>query len=150
MSSGTRPGRVATPWHLWVVAGFFLLLYAIGAYDYVQVLLENDSYFDAQGYGPEQVEYFTDYPRLPLFFWTANVASGLAVVVLLVLRSRWAVLAAATATQAQVYLQIITFGFMDRWNVLGVRLAVTDIVVLLLTAAVWLYGRRMRRANVLT
>lgn len=145
-----RPVRAAAPWHLWVVGAIFLVLYAIGAYDYLQVQAQSDAYFQDQGYGPAQVAYFADYPLVPMVFWTVNVAGGLAAVVLLVVRSRWAVLAAAIAALSQFCLQIITFGFMDRWSILGPRLSLTDIGVMVLTFGLWLYGHRLRRRNVLS
>jgi lipid-A-disaccharide synthase-like uncharacterized protein len=145
-----RPARAATPWHLWVVGAVFLLLYAIGAYDYVQVQAQSEVYYQDQGYGPAQIAYFADYPFVPMAFWTINIVGGLATVVLLALRSRWSVLAAATAVLSQVCLQIITFGFMDRWSILGSRLALTDIGVMVLTFGLWIYCRHMHRQNVLS
>lgn len=133
-----------------MVAAIFLFLYVIGAYDYVQVQATSDSYYQAQGYGPAQIEYFTDYPLVPMVFWTINIVGGLAAVALLALRSRWSVHAAAIAALSQACLQIITFGFMDRWSILGPRLSLTDIAVMVLTFGLWLYCRRLRRNNVLT
>lgn len=121
-----RPVRAATPWHLWAVAAVLLFLYAIGAYDYLQVQVQSGAYYQDQGYGPAQIGYFTDYPFVPLVLWTINIVGGLAAVFLLALRSRWAVLAASTAALSQLCLQIITFGFMDRWSILGPRLALTE------------------------
>lgn len=142
--------RAAAPWHLWVVAAFFLFVYAIGAYDYVQVQARSDSYYAAQGYGPAQIEYFTDYSFVPLALWTVNIVSGLAAVILLVLRSRWATVTAAAAAVSVLVLQVITFGFMDRWNILGPRLSIVDIGVLVLTCGLWLYCHCLRGKNVLT
>lgn len=144
-----RTARAATPWHLWVVGAVFLLLYAIGAYDYLQVQAQSEAYYQDQGYGPAQIAYFADYPFVPMVFWTVNIAGGLAAVVLLALRSRWSVLAAASAAVSQLCLQIITFGFMDRWSILGPRLALTDIGVMVLTFGLWLYCYQLRRRNVL-
>ncbi|TDE08442.1 hypothetical protein [Jiangella asiatica] len=62
-----RPSaRAATPRHLWLAGLIFLGVYAIGAYDYVQVQVRSESYFEAQDYGPEQIHYFVDYPVAPL------------------------------------------------------------------------------------
>lgn len=146
----TRRARTAAPWHLWAVGAIFLLLYAIGAYDYLQVQADSAAYYQDQSYGPAQIQYFADYPFVPMVFWTLNIVGGLAAVLLLALRSRWSVLAASVAALSQLCLQIITFGFMDRWSILGPRLSLTDIVVMLLTFGLWLYCHRLRRQNVLT
>ncbi|TCP99840.1 hypothetical protein EDD79_103228 [Serpentinicella alkaliphila] len=58
------------------------------------MLSHNEAYYNSQGYGLDVFEYFTDYPILPLVFWTINVGSGLIAPVLLLFRSRWAVLVA--------------------------------------------------------
>ena len=76
-------------------------MYGIGAYDYVQTRRHDAGYFHYQGYGPVQIEYFSQYPVAPLVFWTVNIVSGLAAVVLLLLRSRWAV-GVAAVTEALV------------------------------------------------
>ncbi|GAB4587303.1 hypothetical protein [Nocardia sp. IFM 10818] len=149
-STGLDPAtRAATPWHRWPIGLFFLLLNAIGAYDYVETHTRNADYFARQGYGPDQIAYFTDYPMVPLVFWTINIAAGLAAAVLLLLRSRSAVPAAATATISQLCLQAVSFGFMDRWSILGARLGLFDIGVLALTAVLWWYCAAMRRKGVL-
>lgn len=149
VSDSSTSARTAAPWHVWVVGVLLLGLYAIGAYDYVLTRTRSADYFASQGYRQAQVDYFVDYPVVPLVFWTVNIASGLAAAALLLARSRWAVAATATAAVSQSCLQIITFGFMDRWDILGVRLSIQDIVVLLLTFLVWLYSSRQRRRNVL-
>lgn len=144
-----RTARAATPWHLWVVGVVFLFLYAVGAYDYMKVLAQDDGYYHDMGYGPAQIEYFTDYPFVPMVFWTANIVAGLAAVILLALRSRWSVLAASIAALSQLSLQLITFGFMDRWTILGPRLSLIDIGIMVLTFGLWLYCHHLRRRNVL-
>lgn len=141
--------RIATPWHLWVAGALFLFLYAIGAYDYVQSQTQNASYFESQGYGPAQIEYFTDYPVVPLVFWTLNIVAGLAAALALLLRSRWSVVAASISAISILCLDVITFGFMDRWSILGPRLSAFDIGILVLTFALWFYSHRMRRNGVL-
>lgn len=146
VSSEPLSNRTATPWHLWPIAVIFLALYGIGAYDFVQTQLGSADYFAAQGYGPAQIAYFTDYPLVPLVFWTVNIVAGLAGGVLLLLRARWSAPVIATAAFAQLCLQVITFGFLDRWAILGPRLSIPDIAVLLITFAVWCYARRLRGA----
>ncbi|WP_157555359.1 hypothetical protein [Nocardia crassostreae] len=148
-SANARPVRTAAPWHLWPIGVFFLLLNAIGAYDYIETHTHDADYFARQGYGPDQIAYFTDYPPVPLAFWTINIAAGLATAALLLFRSRRALPAAATATISQLCLQAVSFGFMDRWSILGARLGLFDSGVLVLTAALWWYCQAMRNRGAL-
>ncbi|MCP2317127.1 hypothetical protein APR12_002467 [Nocardia amikacinitolerans] len=140
----TAPGtRHSAPWHLWVVGTLFVLLNLGGVYDYVMALSENADYFRSQNYNGEQIQYFTDYPVLPAIFWTIGVWGGLLAAILLFLRTRWALLAALAGLLGQVILDILTFGFRDRWQVLGPRLALFDLGVLLLTAGFVIYCRTL-------
>lgn len=134
---------------MWIVGALFGAIYTIGANDYIKTRAQDAEYFATQGYGPEQIEYFTDYPVVPLVFWTINIVAGLAATALLLARSRRATGSAATATAAQLILQVITFGFMDRWDILGPRYSITDICILLLTALFWHYCRHLNRKKVL-
>lgn len=132
-----------TPWHLWLVAVFFILLSVAGAYDYLMLLDLNEAYFDAQNWGNSQITYFTDYPLLPRIFWTINIGSGLVAPTLLLLRSRWAEWLALIYVASQVCLLLITFGFMNRWNMLGPQMATFDILITLMMFGLYLYCRRM-------
>ncbi|MFI6866600.1 hypothetical protein [Nocardia sp. NPDC050406] len=141
--------RRSTPRHVWVVGVVFILLTLGGVYDYVMALSENAEYFRAQNYDSEQVQYFTDYPLLPTVFWTIGVWGGLLAAVLLLLRNRWALPVAAAGLAGQVVLNILTFGFRDRWQMLGPRLALFDLGVLLLTAGFVFYCRRLKTRGIL-
>lgn len=145
--SGQRR-RAATPWHLWMVAIVFLAVYAIGARDYVLSLTLDEAYFDAQGYGPAQVAYFTDYPIVPAIFWTFNVAGGIVAALLLLFRSSWAAPVALVSAASQLVLSLLTFGFRNRWEVFGPWLSLFDIAVMVLTFAFWLYCRAIRARGV--
>lgn len=138
-----------TPWHLWVVAVFFILLYAVGVYDYLMALGLNEAYFSAQNYGAAHIAYFTDYPLLPRIFWTIGIASGLVAPILLLLRTRWVVWFALISAASQISLALITFGFMNRWDVFGPQLSIFDILVILITFGLYLYCRRMSARGVL-
>ncbi|MEO3871318.1 hypothetical protein ABGB18_21100 [Nonomuraea sp. B12E4] len=115
----TKQRRAARPWHLWVAGLVLLALYLVGARDYVLTRTLNKGYFAEQGYGPAQIAYFTDYPAIPAIFWTINIAAGLTAALMLLFRSRWATLVALIAAVSQLFLLAITFGFMDRWAILG-------------------------------
>jgi hypothetical protein len=143
-ATNTRPS-----WHLWVVGLFFALLYGAGAYDYVMTHRHDADYFASQNYGDAQIAYFTDYPLVPDVFWTIAVWGALTASMLLLLRRRWAIPVALVALIAQVCLDVVTFAFMDRWQILGTRLALFDGGVLLLTLGLLLYCRAMAARDVL-
>lgn len=141
--------RISPPWHLWFVSLFYVLLNAVGVYDYVMTLGKNAAYFSSQNYGDTQIAYFTDYPLLPAIFWTIAVSSALAASILLLFRTRWAILVVVIAVVSQLCLDIVTFGFLNRWHVFGTRQSLFDIVILLLMIGLFLYSRSMSVRGVL-
>ncbi len=138
-----------TPWHLWFVALFFLLLNIFGLYDYIMVLDLNEAYFKSQNFGSPIITYFTYYPLLPRIFWTIGVTSGVITPILILMRTRWAVWLAFVCVISLGCLHIITFGFMNRWNVFGPWLSLFDTSIFLLTVGLYLYCRRMSARGVL-
>lgn len=141
--------RTHAAWHLWVFGVVMLVLYLIGARDYVLTHMQSEEYFADLGYGQAQIDYFTDYPVPLAIVWAINLVTGLAAAVLLLLRLRWATGLALSAAVSQLILMLVTFGFMNRWEILGPRLSIVDVGVWVLTAGLWLYCRAMRRRRVL-
>ncbi len=86
---------------------------------------------------------------MPLVFWTLNVFSGLMAPILLHIRSRWAVQVALVSSVSILALELITFAFMDRWNILGPWISLFDIGILILTFGLFFYCRVMTRRGVL-
>ena len=117
------------PWHLWLVGGFAVVFNSIGAFDYLMTRRHNAAYFEQLGYDAAQIAYFEHYPVLPTIFWTVGVFGAVAASVLLLFRSRYTVPVALVALGAQAGLDIISFGFMDRLIVRGVRQSLFDILV---------------------
>ncbi|WP_245649659.1 hypothetical protein [Nocardia shimofusensis] len=136
--------RSTTPWHLWGVGIASVFFYGVGAYDHTMALSENSAYFRAQNYDSEQIQYFTDYPLLPAVFWTVGVWSALLAAILLLLRNRWAVSASIAGLLGLLILDVLTFGFRDRWQTLGPQLALFDLGVLALTTGFAVYCRAMK------
>jgi hypothetical protein len=137
------------PWHFWVVGPFYVLLYGAGAYDYAMTHRRDAAYFTSQDYDDAQIAYFSDYPLVPDVFWTVAVWGALCAAALLLFRSRWAIPVVLVALTSQVCLDVITFAFMDRWQILGPRLAVFDGGVLLLTVGLLFYCRAMAARDLL-
>ncbi|KAF0209544.1 MAG: hypothetical protein Q8S43_02620 [Actinomycetota bacterium] len=146
------PHRVGTkaPWHLWLVGGFAAVFNGIGAYDYVMTRSHDAVYFEQLGYGAAKIAYFEHYPALPAVFWTVGVFGAVAASALVLFRSRHAVPVALVALCAQAGLDIISFGFMDRLSVFGVRQSLFDVLVPLgLAAVLFGYALMMSRRGVL-
>lgn len=137
------------PWHLWVVGVFFVVLHVGGVYDQIMLLSQNAGYFQQQGFGDAQIAYFTNYPLLRALIWIVAIWGGLAASILLLLRTRFTYPVALTALVAQVILIIVTFGFLNRWQMFGPRFSLFDFTILFLTAGLVLYCRTMFLRGVL-
>ena len=142
--------EVKAPWHLWLVGGFLAIFNSIGAFDYLITTRHDAAYFEQMGYGVAQIAYFEQYPVLPAVFWTVGVIGAVAASVLLLFRSRYTVPVALIALCAQAGLDVISFGFMDRLRVFGMRQSAFDILVPLgLAAVLYWYAVAMSRRGVL-
>jgi hypothetical protein len=127
-------------WHLLFLSGLFLFLYGIAVYDYIMTVTHNPEYFEYLQYNQASIDYFTNYPLLPLVFWTINVFTGLQTAVLMLMRKAIAFYASFVTFVAMLLLDVITFGFRDRWNVIGARASSIDILMLLLTFGLCIYN----------
>ncbi len=87
---GVRP---ATPWHLWVVGIVATIWNSGGALDYTMTQTGNESYMS--GFTPEQLDYFYAFPAWADGVWALGVWGALVGSLLLLLRSRHAVIAFA-------------------------------------------------------
>jgi len=127
-------------WHLLFISGLFLFLYGIAAYDYMMTVAHNQEYFQYLQYDQTVIDYFTNYPLLPLVFWTINVFIGLLTPVLMLLRKAIAFYTSIVTFAAMLLLDIITFGFRNRWNVIGARASSIDLLMLILTLGLCIYN----------
>ncbi|MBI5962723.1 MAG: hypothetical protein HY863_04555 [Chloroflexi bacterium] len=141
----TQVHRIKAPWHLWFIGLFFLFLYSMGAYDYFMMLGHNAAYYESKNYGEEVYTYFTNYPLLPLIFWTINIFSSLVASVLLLLRRHWVVYVSLVSAISIAILEFLTFAFRDRWNILGPWIAIFDISIMLMTFGFFFYCRNLAK-----
>lgn len=84
----TVSGR--TPMHLWIVGILAFLWSCFGCYDYLMTNLKNQTYLSQ--FTPDQIAYFDSLPSWLTAFWAIGVWGGLAGAILLLMRSRHAVL----------------------------------------------------------
>lgn len=129
---------------IWVISIFFLFISGVGAYDYIMTLSQNAEYFDSLGYGPSQIAYFTNYPLPLTFLWTFAVWGMVAGALLLPFQPRWSAYALLSSAIGQILLGFVTFTLRNRWEVIGARLSIQDLVVMLLTVIaallIWRYS----------
>ncbi|QTD56574.1 hypothetical protein [Parasphingorhabdus cellanae] len=90
IESGHRP---ATPWHLWVVGIVATIWNFGGALDYTMTQTRNESYMS--GFTPEQLDYFYAFPAWADAVWALGVWGALIGSLLILFRSRHAIVAFA-------------------------------------------------------
>jgi hypothetical protein len=127
-------------WHLLLIVALFLSLYGIAVYDYIMTVSHNQGYFEYLRYNQAVIDYFTNYPLVLLIFWTINVFGGIVTLLLMLMRKEIAFYFSAATFVSMFLLDFITFGFRNRWNVIGARASATDIFMLILTLGLCIYN----------
>lgn len=89
--------KPATPAHLWIVGVLSLLWNLFGCYDYLMSELSPASYYASMGMSPESSAYMAELPAWLIAFWALGVWGSFVGSLLLLARSRRAVLAFAVS-----------------------------------------------------
>ena len=143
--SGTRPGRVYTPWHLWLAGVLTLLFNAMGIISYLTTKL---GWLAEMGMTPSQIAFMETYPAWATTVWAMGVWGAFAGSVLVLLRSRWAVAAMLVALVGLIGVTLAeSFVFdvpADIRTPLGLKAAIWGVTLFLLV-----YSRGMTKAGVL-
>lgn len=110
-AKGAVAGPVKAPWHLWAVGVVSLLWNMFGATDYTMSQLRNEAYLGsaAQSMGitaAEMIAYIDSLSTWQHGFWALGVWGALAGSILLLWRSRHAVLAFAASLTGLAVTQI--------------------------------------------
>lgn len=140
---------MTTPWHLWVIGLAALLFNAGGAFDYVMTQTRNAVYM-AQ-FSAEELAFFDAFPPWIDAFWATAVWGAVLGAVLLLLRSRHAVVAFGVAVLAMA----VTFGhnfFVSdppMHRVVGVEAVWVSLTIVALSFVWLLYAAAMVRRGVL-
>jgi hypothetical protein len=132
--------NVRYSWHLLLIIALFLFLYGIAVYDYIMTVSHNQGYFEYLRYNQAVIDYFTNYPLVLLIFWTINVFGGIVTLLLMLMRKEIAFYFSAATFVSMFLLDFITFGFRNRWNVIGAKASATDIFMLILTLGLCIYN----------
>ena len=89
MNTSIATANVNTPWHLWLAGILALLWNCAGAFDYLMTQTRNPSYLSS--FTPEQLTYYSSFPKWVVATWALSVWGGVVGSVLLLLRRRLAV-----------------------------------------------------------
>lgn len=137
-----------TPMHLWIVGILALLWNAFGCYDYVMTMTGDAAYlanFDA-----DMIAYWESLPAWTTAMWALGVWGGLAGAVLLLARSRHAVLAFAIS----LFGAVVGLGYqmfmteMPESMTAGAMAFIPWVIILIAAFQLW-YSRMVAQKGVL-
>ncbi|HNE06334.1 MAG TPA: hypothetical protein PLT08_17540 [Anaerolineales bacterium] len=132
--------KVRYSWHLLLIVAVFLFLYGIAVYDYIMTVSHNQTYFEYLHYNQAVINYFENYPLLPFVFWTTNVFCGMVTLLLMLMKKEIAFYLSLITFVSMFLLDFITFGFLNRWNVIGAKASTIDVLMLVLTLGLCVYN----------
>ena len=132
--------NVRYSWHLLLIAAVFLFLYGIAVYDYIMTVSHNQTYFEYLRYNQVVIDYFENYPLVPFVFWTINVFGGVVTLLLMLMKKEIAFYLSLVTFVSMLLLDFATFGFLNRWNVIGAKASTIDILMLILTLGLCIYN----------
>lgn len=138
-------GYSSTPIHLWIVGVVSLLWNAFGAYDFLMTNIRNPAHL-AQ-FSPEMIQQIDAFPAWTIVAWGCGTWGGLAGSLLLLFRSRFAVHAFAVSLAG---LALVT-GYQVAAGIYGVTggMAVMNLVIWAVAAALLVYAAKMRKRRIL-
>ena len=137
-------GAAEVPWHLWLIGGLSLLFNAMGVISYTMTKL--DMLAEA-GMTADQIAFMNAYPAWASAFWALGVWGAFAGSVLLLLRSRFAVVAMVVATIGLVGTTVYNYALIE--VPAAMEAPALDIAIWAVTLSLLLYVRRMAAAGVL-
>ena len=137
-------GAAEVPWHLWLLGGLSLLFNAMGVISYTMTKL--DMLAEA-GMTADQIAFMNAYPAWASAFWALGVWGAFAGSVLLLLRSRFAVVAMVVATIGLVGTTVYNYALIE--VPAAMEAPALDIAIWAVTLSLLLYVRRMAAAGVL-
>ena len=141
--------RGRAPMHLWITGAVALLWNGFGCYDYLMTRMRNTEYLGEMSTDPNALLAWVDaFPIWAQFGWGLGVWGGLLGAILLLARSRWAVLALGLSLVGAV----LGLGYqaLAAPPMPGVDSAMATVMpYMIIGAALLLYARAMLRKGVL-
>ena len=150
MENATEQEAIRTPIHLWVVGVVAVLWNAIGVVDYVMMRTHNMHYLEAAmptGDARATLAYMDAMPLLASCGWALGVWGAIAGSLLLLARSRYAVIAYAVSLVGAVV--SFAFQFTGPPRPASMSSPVLPIIITVIAMALLLYARWMRSRGVL-
>ena len=145
--------RGRAPLHLWIVGALALIWNGFGCYDYLMTRMRNTDYLAEMmpTADPNAVLAWVDaFPIWAQFGWGLGVWGGLLGAILLLARSRWAVLAMGLSLLGAVLgLGYQALAAPPMPGVEGAMATVMPYVIIGVALALFLYARAMRAKGVL-
>ena len=135
------------PWHLWVIGILALLWNAGGAFDYVMTQTKNADYLAQMT--PEQLAIFENFPAWAVAVWAIAVWFSVLGAILLLLRSRHAVLVFFIALVALVISTLRSIFISNIAEIMGPTALIFSAVIFVVGVLLWLYARTMAQRGVL-
>lgn len=134
----------SAPAHLWIVGLATLLFNAMGIISYMTTRL---GMLAEMGLTPDQIAFMESYPVWVGSFWALGVWGAFAGSLLILLRSRWAIVAMAAAL---IGLAVVTFYHYVMITVpADMQAPALDAAIWAVTLFLLVYARRMTAAGVL-
>jgi hypothetical protein len=119
MTEAAQAKAPATPWHFWVVCVVGLLWNGFGAYDYFMTNTSGEAYLRSMDIDEAMIAYVMAMPPWMTAVWAIGVWGGLAGVVLLLLRRKWALYAFAASLAGFLTTLVYYYALSDGMAVMG-------------------------------
>ena len=124
---------------VWIFSVLFLLITCVGIKDFYQTMSYDEVYIGSH-FGAGGLIYFKDYPLLlAILFGITVFLPPISVVLVLLFRKKVAASIMMYALAAMVFLDIYTFFFRNRWQLLGEQTFIFDIAILGIYLLYYLY-----------
>ena len=137
------------PWHLWVVGIVSLLWNAVSAFDYLMVQTRSEKYMS--NFTPEQLDYFYGFPVWATSAWAVAVWFSVLGSILLLARSRHAVVVFALSFLGMIatssYSFLLSGGLKS--ELLGATALAFSLAIAVVGLLLILYARAMRQRAIL-
>lgn len=138
-----------TPLHLWIVGIISLLWNSFGALDYTLSKLHNASYL--AGFTPEQRDFFDSFPLWANVGWAFGVWGAVAGSLLLLMRSRHAVVAFILSLAGLAVSSLFQFGVapVSVTTLFGTFPVYFTLMIAVIAVALLIYAQRQTASGVL-
>ncbi len=143
----TMPEEVKPPLLFWIVAGLSLLWNAFGAFDYIMTQTGDQAYLS--NFPDEMIRFIEAFPQWVTAAWAVGVWGAVAGSILLLLRSRHAILAFAISLFGLAASTFYRFGLNEPALSVQMRPDTVTIAIWIVPVLLLLYSFRWRSEGVL-